>query len=70
VHVTELLPLQAQLMDRLAIVRNLRFGPDAQRYGAAVGAWRGRQQRRHSIGCRAAACVRLGHQPAAANLVQ
>ena len=29
IQVSELLPLQAQLMDRLAIIRNLRFGVDA-----------------------------------------
>jgi hypothetical protein len=29
IHVSELLPLQARLMDRLAIVRNMRFGVDA-----------------------------------------
>src|SRR3954471_22772855 len=29
VHFTELLPLQAKIADRLAVVRNLRFGRDA-----------------------------------------
>ncbi len=71
IQVSEILPLQAKLMDRLAIVRNIRFGVDAHNGTELLDRRACRRRRRGRFGRLAGQRrpgVRVGGQPGPADL--